>query len=81
MVKRFIRETAFKLARHDLALFLEEHEDRLIQLFREEMHQLDESLPEERLFIDIKIVPLGEALLRAALKAIRRFLVEDIENP
>ena len=79
MVKRLIREAAFRLARHDLAHFLEEHEDRLIQNFREEMLKLDESIPEENLFIDIKMVPLGEALLRAALRAIRRFLTEDLE--
>jgi len=79
MMKRFIRQAAFRLARHDLALFLEEHEERLLQIFREEMHQLDEAMPEERLFIDIKMVPLGEMILKAALKALRRFLTEDIE--
>jgi hypothetical protein len=79
MMKRFIRQAAFRLARHDLALFLEEHEDRLLQIFREEMKQLDETIPEERLFIDIKMVPLGEMILKAALKALRRFLTEDIE--
>jgi hypothetical protein len=79
MMKRFIRQAAFRLARHDLALFLEEHEERLLQIFREEMHQLDESLHEERLFIDIKMVPLGEMILKAAIKALRRFLTEDIE--
>jgi hypothetical protein len=78
-MRRFIRETAFQLARRDLALLLEEREDVLLQIFREEMQQLDDEIPEENLFIDIKMVPLGEAILKSALKAIRRFLTEELE--
>jgi hypothetical protein len=72
-----VREKAFRLARRDLAMFLVDHEDHLLQIFREEMQQLDDDLPEERLFIDIKLVPLGEMILRAALRAMNRFLTED----
>jgi len=79
-MRRIIRETAFHLARRDLALFLEEHEEDLLKIFREEIHLLDEEIPEERLFIDIKMVPLGEAILKSALKAIRRFLTEDFPD-
>ncbi|MGC9398047.1 MAG: hypothetical protein ACP5HM_02805 [Anaerolineae bacterium] len=75
--RKMIRETAFSLARRDLAAFLEDHEEDLVLIFREEMQQLDDELPEENLFIDLKMVPLGETMLRAALRAIRRFLVED----
>lgn len=78
-MRRFIRETAFQLARRDLALLLEEREDVLLQIFREEMQQLDDEIPEENLFIDIRMVPLGEAILKSALKAIRRFLTEELE--
>ena len=77
--RKMIRETAFNLARHDLAAFLDDHEEDLVVIFREEMRQLDDDLPEENLFIDLKMVPLGETMLRAALRAIRRFLVEDID--
>lgn len=77
-MRRMLRETAFKLARNDLARFLEDHEEQLLQIFREELHALDESLPEERLFIDIKMVPLGEAILKSALVALQRFLTDDI---
>ena len=73
-----MRETAFKLAKRDIAHFLQEHEEDLRQIFREEMHRLDEELPEERLFIDIKMVPLGEMMLTAALRAAHRFLEEDL---
>jgi len=54
--------------------FLEEHEDDLLCIFREEMEKLDERLPEERLFIDIRMVPLGEELLRAVMATLKRFL-------
>jgi hypothetical protein len=80
-IRKLIRESAFKLARHDLAMFLEDHEGDLIHIFREEMQNLDDELPEERLFIDIKLVPLGELILKAALRAITRFLTEDVKVP
>ena len=73
-MRRFVRETAFRLARPDLIRFIEDHEEDLLSIFREEMHKLDERMPEEQLFIDIRMVPLGEELLRAALSAIKRFL-------
>jgi hypothetical protein len=76
IIRRLVRETVFWMARHDLAIFLEEHEEDLLKIFREEMQRLDDELPEENLFIDIKMVPLGETFLRAALRAIRRFLTE-----
>ncbi len=80
IVRRFIRESAFELARRDLALFLNDNEDRLLRIFREEMKLLDDSIPEENIFIDINMVALGEAILQAALHAIRRFLLEEITD-
>ncbi|MCB0191930.1 MAG: hypothetical protein KDJ65_08300 [Anaerolineae bacterium] len=75
-MRRIIREVAFQLVRQDLAHFLEEHEDELIHIFREEIQKMDDDIHEEGLFIDIKMVPLGETVLKASLRAIRRFLVE-----
>ena len=75
-MRRVVRETAFRLARPDLIRFIEDHEDDLLRIFREEMHNLDERIPEEQLFIDIRMVPLGEELLTAALTTIKRFLRE-----
>jgi hypothetical protein len=79
-MRRSIRETAFRLARRDLAMFLRDHEEELLHIFREEMERLDDEFPEEGLFIDIKMVPLGEVVLRAALRAMTRFLTEDIDT-
>ncbi len=79
MFPRFVREGMFRLARRDLALFLQEHEEELLQVFREELQILDDEIPEEAAFIDIKMVPLGEAILKAALRAIRRFLLMERE--
>lgn len=79
-MRRMIREVAFHLVRHDLARFLDDHEEELIQVFREEMHRMDERIPEENLFIDLKMVPLGETMLRASIRAIRRFLVEESDS-
>jgi hypothetical protein len=76
-VRRLLRDTAFNLARRDVASFLADHEERLVAIFREEMADLDNRIPEEELFIDIHMVPLGEMILRAALHAITRFLLED----
>ena len=75
--RRFIREAAFKLARRDVALFLEDHQEELIAIFREELQRLDDELPEEKVFVDLKLVALGETILLAALGAMLRFLRED----
>ncbi len=88
MFRRAMRETAFRLARRDLAQFLIDHEDRLLVIFREELRKLDDEIPEENLFIDIHLVPLGEMILKAVLRALNRFLlmedrpgtVEDVES-
>jgi len=76
-LRKFIRNSAFNLARHDLATFLEENEEHLVEIFREEIEAVDEAIPEEKVFIDIRMVPLGEVLLEAALRSIVRFLRED----
>ncbi|MCB9076591.1 MAG: hypothetical protein H6631_03300 [Anaerolineaceae bacterium] len=75
-MRRLIREVTFQLVRHDLARFLQDHEAEMIQIFHEEIQKIDDEIDEEAMFIDIKMVPLGEVVLKAALRAIRRFLVE-----
>ncbi len=75
-MRHFVREATFRLARWDLLQFLEDHEDDLLHIFREEMEKLDQRMPEEQIFIDIRMVPLGEELLRAVLATLERFLQE-----
>lgn len=75
-MRRFVRETAFRLARADVLRFVEDHEAELLAIFREELEALDDSMPEEDLFIDIHMAALGEELLLAALEALKRFLRE-----
>ncbi len=77
MLRRAMRETAFRLARRDLAAFLIDHEDRLLAIFHDEIQQLDDAIPEENLFIDIHMVPLGDMVIKAALRALNRFLLLD----
>jgi hypothetical protein len=80
MIRNFTRKVAFELVRRDLALFLKEHEEDLLHIFREEMQRLDDEIPEENIFIDIKMVPLGEAMLKACLRAFERFLTQDLSE-
>jgi hypothetical protein len=75
-MRRAMRETAFRLVRADALAFLDDHEQEILAIFREEMDRLDRRTPEENLFIDIRMVPLGEEILRAALGTVRRFLRE-----
>jgi hypothetical protein len=75
-MRRFVREAAFRLARRDVLQFIKDHEERLLQIFREEMERLDERMPEEQMFIDIHMVPLGEELLQAVMATLKRFLRE-----
>jgi hypothetical protein len=74
---RAMRERAFRLARHDLAMFLKDHEEELMRIFHEELQRLDDEIPEESFFIDIKMVPLGETIVKAVLRAMDRFLTGD----
>jgi hypothetical protein len=79
-IRKLLRESAFNLARRDVASFLADHEADILAVFHEEMQRLDDEIPEENLYIDIKMVPLGEAILKAALHAITRFLSDDIPS-
>ncbi len=79
-IRKFIRESAFNLARRDVAIFLKEHEEDLLRIFSEELQQLDDEIPEEATFIDIDMVGLGEVILKSALRAISRFLMEEKET-
>ena len=76
LMRRFVRETAFRFARRDLLQFIKDHEEDLLRIFREEMERLDERMPEEQVFIDLRMVPLGEELLQAVLATLKRFLRE-----
>ena len=76
-IRKLVRESAFRLARRDLAMFLKEHEEELLLIFREEIQRLDDEIPEEGFFIDIKMVPLGEMILKAVLRAMSRFLTGE----
>jgi len=79
MLRRRVRETAFRLSRRDLAAFLVDHEEQLLAIFRDEMEKLDEEIHEENLFIDLHLVPLGDMILKAVLRAMNRFLL--MEDP
>jgi hypothetical protein len=80
-MRRIFRETAFRLARRDLATFLDEHEEELLLVFHDELRKLDDAIPEENYFIDINMVGLGDMILKAALRAMTRFLRADIPRP
>ena len=75
-MRRMVRETAFRLARGDILKFVEDHEEDLLRIFREELQSLDDRMPEEEIFIDIHMAALGEELVLAALAALKRFLSE-----
>lgn len=73
-MRRLVREAAFRLAREDLFRFIEDHEEELLEIFREEMGKLDQRLPEEKVLIDINMVGLGEEMMEAVLATFKRFL-------
>lgn len=73
-MRRLVREAAFRLAREDLLRFIEDHEEDLLEIFREEMGKFDQRLPEEKVLIDINMVGLGEEMMQAVLATFKRFL-------
>jgi hypothetical protein len=80
MLPRFLRNGIIKIAKQDVLEFLDEHEEQLVQYFLEEIQAVDQRMDEEKLFIDIRMRALGEELLRAVLKALRRFIVDFGES-
>jgi len=81
MIRRYVREALFSVARREIAAFLEDHEEELLREFREELRRMDKDIPEERAFIDVKMVPLGETILKASLAALRDFLKRESAGP
>jgi hypothetical protein len=73
---RVLRNTFFRLAKDDVREFVSENEERLIQIFCEELGRVDERIEEERVFIDIHIAALGEELMKGVFAALYRFLDE-----
>jgi len=71
-----VRNSLLRLAKDDILEFIAENEDTLVHYVREELDRVDERLPEEQMFIDIKMGALGEELVRAVLAAMVRF-IED----
>lgn len=79
-MRRLLRKAAFGLLRRDMARFLEDHESDLLRIFSEELQKLDDRIPEEQTFIDIRMVPLGQELMRAVLAGAKRFLGERADK-
>jgi hypothetical protein len=73
---RVLRNTLFRLAKDDVREFIVENEERLIQIFCEELDKVDDRLEEERAFIDIHMAALGEELMKGVFAALYRFLDE-----
>jgi len=73
---RVLRNTFFRLAKDDVREFIAENEERLIQIFCEELDKVDERVEEERAFIDIHIAALGKELMKGVFAALYRFLDE-----
>jgi hypothetical protein len=73
---RVLRNTFFRLAKDDVREFITENEERLIQIFREELDKVDDRIEEEWVFIDIHMAALGEELMKGVFAALYRFLDE-----
>ena len=73
---RVLRNTLFRLAKDDVPEFIAENEERLIQLFREELDKVDDQIEEEQVFININMAALGKELMKGVFAALYRFLDE-----
>ncbi len=77
-MRQFVRDLVIKMIRDDLIHFLDEREDDLIAIFREEMQVVDDRVPDEQTFVDLRMAPMGEEILRGVLQTLRRFLKEQV---
>lgn len=73
---RVLRNSLFRLAKDDVREFIAENEERLLQIFYEELDKVDDRIEEERVFIDIHMAALGEELMKGVFAALYRFLDE-----
>jgi hypothetical protein len=71
---RVLRNTLFRLAKDDVREFIAENEERLIQLFCEELDKVDDRIDEKRVFIDIHMAALGEEFIKGVFATLYRFL-------
>jgi methionine salvage enolase-phosphatase E1 len=76
VMPRLVRNTLFRLASSDVRAFLEENEDRLLELVVEELRRIDDHIEEERAFVDIHMAALGRELMKGVFAALYRFLDE-----
>lgn len=75
-MRRYMRELIIKMVRDDFIVFLSDHEEDLVRIFREEMQVVDDRVADEKTFVDLRLAAMGEELLRGVLQSIRRFLKE-----
>lgn len=73
---RLVRNMVLRLARSDVRAFLEENEDRLLELIVEELDRVDERIKEEKSFVDIHMAALGRESMKGVFAALYRFLDE-----
>jgi hypothetical protein len=73
---RVLRNTFFRLAKDDVREFIAENEERLLQIFREELDKVDDRIEEERVLIDVHMAALGEELMKGVFAALYRFMDE-----
>lgn len=76
MISHHLRDLGIKILKKDIISFLEEHEDEIVKIVRQELEIADREIPEEEAYIDIHMGKLGEKLTRAIMKAVRRFFEE-----
>ncbi|HIE29794.1 TPA: hypothetical protein EYP66_21200 [Candidatus Poribacteria bacterium] len=74
MLPKFLRDSLIRLTKEEILRFIDDNQEELIHYFCNELEKLDERMPEEQLFIDIRMAALGEELFRAVFSAIRQFV-------
>ena len=67
---RVLRNTLFRLAKDDVREFIAEKEERLIQIFCEELDKIDDQIEEEQVFININMAALGKELMKGVFAAL-----------
>ncbi len=76
MIRTQIRDLVIRVIREDFISYINDHEDELLRIFREEMQVVDNRVDDETTFVDLRLAAMGEELLRGVLQALRRFLRE-----
>lgn len=78
-MKQRIRDIIVRIIRDELIAYIEQHEDVFMKIFHEEMVEVNERMNTHN-YIKVQLEVVGEHMIGAILRTLKRFLQEAPEE-